>query len=135
MSCTRLLCVLLATTFAFSLMAKKPKDKNNYGVYMVGVAASFSDSLVYFTSVQFVDSAAVDGKKFLVERKQYSEQLKEFMGNHEGSADRTCFVLFNKKQKGLVKELHKLKGKYAKNEGIVLKDVDASFKFKKATNY
>ena len=132
---TRLICVLLAVSFAFSLTAKKPKDKNKYGVYMTGVSASFKDSLVYFTDIQFVDSASVNGTGFLVERQQYSEQLKDFIEDFDGSQNRTCFILFNTTKKKLVKEVHKLRQKYEKGGGILVKDVDNSFKFKKATSY
>lgn len=132
---TRLLCALLVSVFALSLMAKKPKDKNKYGVYMVGVSASFKDSLVYFTDVQFVDSASVDGTGFLVQRQQYSEQLHDFMRDNLGSENRTCFVLFSMKQKSLLKDLAKLKEKYKKNESVLVKKVDGAFEFKKATMY
>ena len=131
---TRFVCVLLATTFAFSLMAKKPKDKNKYGVYLVGVSASFSDSLVYFTDIQFVDSASVDGNGFLVSRSQYSEQLREFLGK-QGEPNRTCFMFFNDKKKSLQKEVQKLKQKYTKEGGVLVKDVEPSFKFSKAEAY
>ena len=131
---TRILCVLMAATFALSLVAKEPKDKNKYGVYMVGVSASFKDSLVYFTDVQFVDSAAIKGKHFLVENSQYSQQVHDFM-EAKGMPDRTCFVLFNRKKKSLEKELNKLRKKYDKNKSVVVKEVDASFAFKKAVVY
>lgn len=132
---TRLICALLAVSFAFSLMAKKPKDKNKYGVYVAGVSASFKDSLVYFTDIQFVDSAAMNGAGFLVERSQYSEQLNSFMEAQLNTKDRTCFVLFNGKKKSLEKEVHKLRQKYEKNGGVLVKDVDSAFKFTKATIY
>ena len=132
---TRLFCALLAVSFAFSLMAKKPKDKNKYGVYVAGVSASFKDSLVYFTDVQFVDSASVNNKGFLVERAQYSEQLHDFFNRQQGDAHRTCFVIFNQNKKKIDKEVHKLRQNYKKNGNVVVKDVDASFKFEKATTY
>ena len=132
---TRLLCALLAVSFAFTLTAKKPKDKNKYGVYMAGVSASFKDSLVYFTDIQFVDSAFVNGTGFLVERQQYSEQLNDFFESTSGEQHRTSFILFNTKKKKLVKEVHKLRLKYEKGGGILVKDADASFKFKKAITY
>ena len=132
---TRLFCALLAVSFAFSLTAKKPKDKNKYGVYMAGVSASFKDSLVYFTDIQFVDSASVNGTGFLVERQQYSEQLNDFIEGTTGSQHRTSFILFNTTKKKLIKEVVKLREKYEKNSGILVKNTDSSFKFKKATTY
>ena len=132
---TRLFCALLAVSFAFSLTAKKPKDKNKYGVYLAGVSASFKDSLVYFTDVQFVDSAALNNNGFLVERQQFSEQLNNFMESNAGSKGRTCFILFNAKKKKLVKEVGKLRQKYVKGGGILVKDVDSSFQFQKPIVY
>ena len=132
---TRLLCVLLAVSFAFSLMAKKPKDKNKYGVYVAGVSASFKDSLVYFTDIQFVDSASVNGTGFLVERQQYSQQLHDFFEHRSGEGNRTCFVLFNTKKKSLEKEVSKLKQNYKKGGNVLVRDVDSDFKFTKAIIY
>ena len=130
---TRFLCVLLAAAFTLSLMAKKPKDKNKYGVYLVGVSASFSDSLVYFTDVQFVDSASIDKKGLLTGRARYSEQLSEFM-DKQGKPRRTCFIFFDEKQKSLLKDVNKLKHKYNKEGGVSIQNVDSSFKFTKAAN-
>ena len=131
---TRIFCVLLAASFALSLLAKEPKDKNKYGVYMAGVAASFQDSLVYFTDVQFVDSALVL-KGFLKERSQYSEQLHDFFASEKGDRNRTCFIMFGTKKKNVDKEVHKLRQQYKKGGSVIVKDVDASFKFKKAIDY
>ncbi len=115
--------------------AKKSKDKNKYGVYMAGVSASFTDSLVYFTDIQFLDSAQVDGKGFLVGRSQYSVQLKDYLETKEGGKNRTCFMFFNLKKNKLQKELQKLKEKYNKGKNMVLKDVNPEFKFEKAELY
>ena len=49
---TKFFCFLLMMVFAASAFSKQPKDKNKYGVYLAGVSASFTDSLVYFTDVQ-----------------------------------------------------------------------------------
>lgn len=135
MRSTRILCALLAVSFAFSLMAKEPKDKNKYGVYIAGVSASFKDSLVYFTDVQFVDSASVTGKGYLVERAQYSEQLHDFFAATQGDKNRTCFILFDKKKKNVEKEVSKLRQKYVKGGGVLVKDMDPAFEFKKPIIY
>ena len=121
----KLLCLLLVASAIFPALAKSPKDKHKYGVYITGVSASFSDSLVYFTNIQYVDSAAVDDKDLLVGRAEYSMQLK----------NRTCFVYFNRKKKNLQKEINKLKEKYQKNKSIVVLEVDSEFIFKKAELY
>lgn len=125
--------------FAISIVAgaaaKKSKDKNKYGVYMVGVSASFTDSLVYITDIQFLDSAVVDGKGFLVGRSQYSLQLKDYLETKENGKNRTCFMFFNVKKNKLQKELSQLKEKYKKGGSLVLKSVNPEFKFEKAEMY
>lgn len=112
--------------------ARKSKDKSKYGVYMAGVSASFTDSLIYFTDIQYLDSASVDSKGFLVGRSQYSMQLKDFIEEKEGGKNSTCFMLFNVKKNKLQKELLKLKEKYSKGNNMILKSVSPEFKFEKA---
>ena len=102
---------------------------------MAGVSASFTDSLVYFTDIQFLDSAVVDGKGFLVGRSQYSVQLKDYLETKEGGKNRTCFMFYNLKKSKLQKELLKLKEKYSKGGNLLLKSVNPEFKFEKAEMY
>lgn len=107
------------------------KDKNKYGVYLAGVSASFTDSLVYFTDVQYLDSAAVDDKGLLVGRALYSIQLKDYLEQKQNGKNRTCFMFFSRKKKNVQKELKKLKEKYTKGGSLFLQDVNAEFKFEK----
>ncbi|MCF2592973.1 hypothetical protein I6E11_03990 [Bacteroides caecigallinarum] len=131
----KLLCFLFAISIVVGAAAKKSKDKNKYGVYMVGVSASFTDSLVYITDIQFLDSAVVDSKGFLVGRSQYSLQLKDYLETKENGKNRTCFMFFNVKKNKLQKELSQLKEKYKKGGSLVLKSVNPEFKFEKAEMY
>lgn len=128
---TKIICFLFAAAFAVSAFSKQPKDKNKYGVYLAGVSASFADSLVFFTDIQFVDSAAVDDKDMLVGRASYSYQLKDYLEQKQGEQNRTCFMFFNRKKAKLEKEMKKLKEKYQKGGTLVIRDVDSSFKFEK----
>ena len=102
---------------------------------MAGVSASFTDSLVYFTDIQYLDSAMVDGKGFLVGRSQYSVQLKDYLETKQGGKNRTCFMFYNMKKSKLQKEILKLKEKYKKGNSLVFKDVNPEFKFEKAELY
>ena len=131
----RLLCFVFAVSMVVGVTAKKSKDKNKYGVYMAGVSASFTDSLVYFTDIQYLDSAMVDGKGFLVGRSQYSVQLKDYLETKQGGKNRTCFMFYNMKKSKLQKEILKLKEKYKKGNSLVFKDVNPEFKFEKAELY
>ena len=128
---TKIICFLFAAAFAVSAFSKQPKDKNKYGVYLAGVSASFADSLVFFTDIQFVDSAAVDEKDMLVGRASYSYQLKDYLEQKQGEQNRTCFMFFNRKKAKLEKEMKKLKEKYQKGGTLVIRNVDSSFKFEK----
>ncbi len=126
---------MFAVSMVMGVAAKKSKDKNKYGVYMAGVSASFTDSLVYFTDIQYLDSAMVDGKGFLVGRSQYSVQLKDYLETKQGGKNRTCFMFYNMKKSKLQKEILKLKEKYKKGNSLVFKDVNPEFKFEKAELY
>nr|WP_261976322.1 hypothetical protein [Phocaeicola barnesiae] len=99
---------------------------------MAGVSASFTDSLVYFTDIQLVDSAALDSKGLLIGRSLYSMQLKDYLEQHQDGKNRTCFMFFNTKKRKLEKEISKLKQKYQKGNTLVLKDLGDSFRFEKA---
>lgn len=128
---TKLLCLLMLLVIAIPSVAKKKGDKKKYGVFLVGASASFSDSLVYITDIQFLDSASVSDKGLLEGRAQYSMQLKDYLEGKKGMTDRTCFMYFSTKKKKLEKEMKKLKAKYEKGGALTLKNVDADFKFTK----
>ena len=54
------------------------------GMYIAGVSASFSDSLIYFTDVQFVDSVSLDKEKLLPLRDKYSDQMDYYLEKVQG---------------------------------------------------
>ncbi|WP_300726108.1 hypothetical protein [uncultured Bacteroides sp.] len=128
-------CLLLLASVLIPVGAKEPKDKNKYGVYIAGVSASFKDSLVFFTDIQYVDSAAINKKGLLESRAQYSMQLNDFLEQQENLKHRTSMVFYNRKKKNLEKEVNKIRQKYQKGGKLVLKDVNSNFKFKKAEVY
>lgn len=128
----KLLCLTLAISVIIPAIAKKPKDKNKYGVYMTGVSASFTDSLVYFTGIQYIDSAAIGTNGLLLDRSMYSMQLKDYIEQNQNGKNRTCFIYYNQKKKKLQKEVSKLKQRYQKNKSILVLDVNPDFKFEKA---
>ena len=100
-------------------------------MYMAGVSASFTDSLIYFTDVQFVDSVVLDKNKLLPLRELYSEQLEDYLENNLGMKNRTCFIYFDVKKAKVEKEIKKMKEKYLKDGKAVLKEVGTEFKFTK----
>lgn len=111
------------------------KDKGN-GIYMVGVSASFADSLVYFTDIQYLDSVTLDKKTTLLpNRNQYSEQLDDYMEQIKGMSNRTSFIYFNKNKGKLEKVVKELKEEYMEGGKSVLRETGSDFKFTKPVEY
>ena len=116
-----------AVAFAFlcmsvSLCAKVERTT----VYMFGFSASFTDSVAYITDVQQVDSAYIDTKTgFLLDRVVYSDQLQTFMESANVMRDCTCAVFFDTKRGKLEEENKRLRKRYQKDAGVVLKDLAA----------
>ena len=107
----------------------KKKDRN---VYAFGVAASFNDSLVYWTSIQLLDSVTLDKNGFLPKREAYTYQLKNHLEYTLKKVNYTCMIYFSDDKSKLEKEEQKLKGKYKKSKGLHIQQLDAqSFSFKK----
>ena len=95
MKSIKILCSLLlvlTVCSAFSLKGSK-------SVYIVGVSASFTDSLVYFTEIQLLDSVRLDKNKMLPERSQYSYQLKKLFGKRGRADEPHLLCLFLEQQK------------------------------------
>ena len=122
--------LVLVVCSAFSL-----KGKSN-GMYIVGVSASFTDSVVYFTDIQFIDSISLDKKtKLLPSREQYSEQLDEYLEQVKGMNNRTCFIYFNEKKTKLEKVVKKMKEEYKEGGKSILREIGSEFKFSKPVEY
>ena len=121
--------VVLTLCTAASLENKKK------GMYIVGVSASFTDSLVYFTDIQFVDSVELGKNDLLPMRDQYSDQLDIYLEHKLGMKDRTCFIYFNEKKAKLEKDIKKMKDKYKKAGTSILRETGDDFKFTKAVEY
>ena len=116
-------------------MAKSKPGSNGKGrgkVYLFGVCQQLTDSLVYITSVQEIDSIDLERKtKFLPFRSEFSIQLKEYM---EGTLQRryqTACVFYSSKRKKISKKYYKIKKRYLDNSytRVVMLD-DTRFRFK-----
>ena len=81
--------------------------------YMFGFAASFTDSIVFFTDIQEVDSVWVMPKKnILAGRSNYSYQLRNFCADSLGFKNRTVVVVSSLKRKDVEKKYAKMKKDY-----------------------
>lgn len=121
--------IVLAVCTASTMENKKK------GMYMVGVSASFTDSLIYFTDIQFLDSVELNKDKLLPMRGQYSDQLDSYLEQVKGMENRTCFIYFDEKKDKVEKTIKKMKEKYQKDGKSILRDLGADFKFSKAVEY
>lgn len=86
--------------------------------YLCGFVANFSDSVIYVTDIQEIDSVWFDSKsKFLMSRSAYTSQLREYFFNKLNMTNRTCIVIFGMDRKKAEKKYTKLMkqytGKYA----------------------
>lgn len=129
MKSMKVLASLLLVLMVSSAFTMEGKGK---GMYIVGVSASFTDSLVYFTDIQFVDSVELDKNEMLPMRAQYSKQLENYLEGQQGLSDRTCFIYFDKKEAKLQKFIKKMKDKYLNDGKSLLRETGASFKFTRA---
>jgi hypothetical protein len=117
------LLVVLAVCTASTMENKKK------GMYIVGVSASFTDSLIYFTDIQFVKNLTLGNDKLLYLRSHYSDQLDEHLESEKGLKNRTSFVYYSPKKEKLEKIIKKMKNKYRKEGKSVLRDLGSDFKF------
>lgn len=91
-------------------------------VYMFGFSASFTDSLVYITDIQKLDSAYIDTKtNFLIDRPVYSDQLQTFLEATTDMPDCTCVVFFDVKKNKLSEEYAKIRKRYDQDSTLVVK--------------
>lgn len=88
--------LVLTMCSAFSL--KKGHSKT---VYAFGIAASFTDTVVYFTDIQILDSAKVSKEGFLTHRDLYSYQLKNYVEDNGLQQNSTCMIYFSENRKKL----------------------------------
>lgn len=118
--------IIFITLSAFS--SKKEK-----GVYAFGFSASFTDTVVYHTEIQMLDSVELK-RGFLPKRDLYSYQLKNYLEYNKGQKNRTCMIYFSEDKQKLVKEKTKVLNKYKKNnkEAILTEIPQTDFTFKKA---
>lgn len=114
---------------AFTMKDKKEKAKE---VYAFGVAASFTDTVVYYTPIQLLDSVHLTKNNFLPRREMYSYQMKNYLEYTLKKANYTCMIYFSENKNKLEKEAAKLMNKYKKQGGLLLQPIkQEEFSFKK----
>jgi len=114
------------------LMVCSAASKKSKSVYAFGFSASFTDTIVYYTEIQVLDSVQLDKNGFLPYREHYSYQLKNYLEYQKGEKNRTCMIYFSESQAQLSKDRAKLLNKYKKDKAISLEELpQVEFSFKK----
>lgn len=124
--------ILLVMTLVFTVCAAFSLKKDNSKlVYAFGVAASFTDTVVYFTDLQVLDSVKLkDG--FLPRRELYSYQLKSYVEDNLLQQNSTCMIYFSENRKKLEKEAAKILEKYQRSKYVTVKKIEKDkFQFTK----
>jgi len=105
-----LLAVIMTASIGFKVQARPVMAPK---AYMFGFIANFTDSVVYFTDIQTVDSVWYDHKtEFLQDRSGYANQLRNHFANEMNMPHRTCVVMFSPTRKDIEKKYLKLKKQY-----------------------
>ncbi|KAA6351431.1 hypothetical protein EZS27_001240 [termite gut metagenome] len=121
------LALLFAFIFFSAFSLKKEKES---WVYAFGVSTSFTDTVVYYTDIQLLDSVKPGKHGFLPKRDVYSYQLKNYLEYERNIRNRTCMIYFSSNKKKLEKEVIKLLNNYKKNKSILIQRIEATeFRF------
>ena len=126
---------LLGIVLLSSFMApkeKKVKTDEPARVYMYGVSFDFTDSVIYMTDVQYLDSIIVNKDASIQNHVYYSMQMKVYLEGTLGETNQTCAVIYSPDKKKLEKRYLKMLKKYQTDKSKLLKLIGAdSFVFRK----
>ncbi len=118
--------ILFAIALVFTMCsAFSLKKGHSKPVYAFGISASFTDTVVYFTDIQIIDSAKVSKEGFLAHRELYSYQLKNYLEDNRLQQNSTCMIYFSENRKKLEKEATKILNKYKKNYRMTVSRIDS----------
>ena len=95
MKYVRILCAVALFFALCSAFTMKDKEK---AVYAFGVAASFNDSIVYYTDIQVLDSVELDKNGFLPKRDLYTYQLKNYLEYNLIRGEKRCVSKFGRSE-------------------------------------
>lgn len=154
----RYLVLILLSVFAVGMFASgsvttAPKEKKSskkaaveeeYGgkvpgkIYVFACSFEFGDSILYISSIQEVDSMALQKKtKFLPYRSDFSQQFKDNLeSGSRALKNQTASVFFATNKNSLKKTYDKLKKRTIKKSRCIIYDIDESeFKFVHPLDY
>ena len=116
--------IVFAVALVFTLCSAFTMKGGHKPVYAFGVAASFNDTVVYYTEIQQLDSVSLDKNNFLPRREMYSYQLKNYVEDNGLQQNSTCMIYFSENRKKLEKEATKILSKYKRNRNTTVTRID-----------
>ena len=124
--------LLLVFVSAVAVASDRKENKKDEAapVYIMGVSMSFSDSIVYFTEIQKLDSVVLENGA-LPHLQYYSYELKDYMSFEENMPGRISAIYFNEKRSKLEKKELKVKKNLVEKEGKTVRYLGEKFKFVK----
>ena len=112
--------IALALLLVVLMAAAKPRSsssgRGNGTVYLFGVSQQLTDSVVYITFINEIDSLDLQKRtKFLPYRSEFSLQLKEYMEGTLKKDHQTTCVFYSPNRKKLSKKYYKIKKRFLDN--------------------
>lgn len=124
--------ISLLSFMALQPLEAKPKKVAQKPIYMVGVAMSLVDSIVYITDMHLVDSITIEKKtKFLMDRQLYSFQLQRYLEATYKGGPYVPSVFFSPSKKKMERKYLSLHKRYVQSNWLTMVLVDqGQFRFK-----
>ena len=121
-------CVFSSFTGSDAVRKKKPTT----GVYVFGFSASFTDSTVYFTPIQYLDGVVLEKKtKFLPGAPEYSYQLKDYLEQQRGEKNRVCAIFADETKAKAEKHFINVRKRYLNQKMNVVFLTEQEFQYQK----
>jgi hypothetical protein len=121
-------CVFSSFTGSDAVLKKKPTT----GVYVFGFSASFTDSTVYFTPIQYLDGVVLEKKtKFLPGAPEYSYQLKDYLEQQRGEKNRVCAIFADETKAKAEKHFINVRKRYLNQKMNVVFLTEQEFQYQK----
>ena len=121
-------CMFSSFTGSDAVLKKKPTT----GVYVFGFSASFTDSTVYFTPIQYLDGVVLEKKtKFLPGAPEYSYQLKDYLEQQRGEKNRVCAIFADETKAKAEKHFINVRKRYLNQKMNVVFLTEQEFQYQK----
>ena len=121
-------CMLTYFTKNDAVLKKKPTT----GVYVFGFSASFTDSTVYFTPIQYLDGVVLEKKsKFRPGAPESSYQLKDYLEQQRGEKNRVCAIFADETKAKAEKHFINVRKRYLNQKMNVVFLTEQEFQYQK----